>query len=82
VNECKPLDDGDGAQHAPGAGQRGADRAGPRARGRGLHSSTFNLRLSYFGHPLVCPCLIDWEKTMHQTYLAKFAYVEPKRGRV
>ena len=29
---------------------------------RGLHSSTFQLNLSRFGHLLVSPWLIDWGK--------------------
>ena len=31
----------------------------PLPLGRGLHSSTFQLNLSRFGHLLVSPCLID-----------------------
>jgi len=51
-------------------------------RGRGLHSSTFQLNLSRFGHLIVSPCLIDWGKPMHQSYPTEFAYVEPKSERV
>jgi hypothetical protein len=50
--------------------------------GRGLHSSTSQHNLSRFGHILVSPCLIDWGKTMHQTYPRNCAYVEPENERV
>ena len=52
------------------------------ASGRGLHSSTFQLNLRRFGHLLLSPCLIDWGKSMHQTYPTKCAYVDPKSERV
>ena len=54
----------------------------PLPDGRGLHSSTFQLKLSRFGHLLVLPCLMDWGTTMHQTYPTNCAYVEPKSERV
>jgi len=53
-----------------------------RQSGKGLHSSTFQLNLSRFCHPLVSPCLVDWGKTMLPTYPTKCAYVEPRSGRV
>ena len=49
---------------------------------KGLHSSTFQLNLSRFGHTSLPPCLIDWGKLMHPTYPTKYAYVEPESGRV
>jgi hypothetical protein len=43
---------------------------------RGLHSSTFQLNLSRFGHTSLCPpCLID---CMQPTYPTKCAFIEPK----
>jgi len=50
--------------------------------GRGLHSPTFQLKLSRCSHSTVFPCLIDWGKIMHPTYPTECAYVEPKSGRV
>jgi hypothetical protein len=49
---------------------------------RGLHSSTFQLNLSRFGHLLESLCLIDWGETMHETFPTKCAYIEPKSERV
>ena len=50
--------------------------------GKGLYSSTFQLKPSRFGHILVSPCLIDWGRTMLQTYPTKCAYFKPKSERV
>jgi hypothetical protein len=50
--------------------------------GRGLHSSTFQLNLSHFGHTSPCPPVMDWGNIMRPTYSTKCAYIEPKSGRV
>ena len=40
---------------------------------RGLHSSTFQLNLTCFGHTSPCSPLIDLGKFMHPTYPTKFS---------
>jgi len=51
VDECKPVGDGAAAGvHVPGAATRAARRVRHRRVGRGLHSSTFLLKLSRFCH--------------------------------
>jgi hypothetical protein len=57
----------------------GEDDLADQGASRGLHSSTFQLNPSRFGH---IPCLIDGGKTMHPTYPTKCAYVELNSGRV
>jgi tRNA 2-selenouridine synthase len=72
-----------GKGHIPGAVNVPLFSDEERAKvGRGLHSSTFQLNPSRFGHLPVSPSLIDWGKIMHPTYPTTCAHVDPNTGRV
>ena len=55
VSECKPLLPGDNSDYCEQNLMSEAEpSSGELVYGRGLHSSTFQINLSHFGH--TCPC--------------------------
>jgi len=76
VEECKPLNEG----HAEPAAQLRRCR---RAQRQGLTLVHFSAQPEpFWSHLPVYPCVIDWGEIMQPTFPTKYAFVEPKCGRV